>query len=63
MEGLGWVGFDPANGDCPSERHVRVAAALDYLGAAPVRGSRFGGGREEMEVFLSVAAEHNWRNQ
>ncbi len=63
VEGLGWVGFDPANGDCPSERHVRVAAALDYLGAAPVRGSRFGGGREEMEVFLSVAAEHNWRNQ
>ena len=63
VDGLGWVGFDPANGACPSEAYVRVAAALDYLGAAPVRGSRFGGGREELDVFLSVAAEQNWRSQ
>ncbi len=63
VPGLGWVGFDPANGACPSESHVRVAMALDYLGAAPVRGSRFGGGREEMEVRLSVTAEPGLRNQ
>ena len=63
VPGLGWVGFDPANGACPSDSHVRVAMALDYLGAAPVRGSRFGGGREEMEVRLSVTAEAGLRNQ
>ena len=26
VEGLGWVGFDPANGICPTEGHVRVAS-------------------------------------
>ena len=36
---LGWVGFDPANGICATDAHVRVAVGLDYLGAAPVRGT------------------------
>ena len=53
--GLGWVGFDCANGVCPSERHLRVAAGPDYLAAAPVRGTRHGGGAETMEVRLTVA--------
>jgi transglutaminase-like putative cysteine protease len=35
---IGWIGFDPANGICTTEAHVRVAVGLDYLGAAPVRG-------------------------
>ena len=39
VEDLGWVGFDPANGICATERYVRVATGLDYLGAAPVRGA------------------------
>ena len=47
---LGWVGFDGANGVCPTEAYVRVAVAHDYLGAAPVRGSRIGGGGEAMTV-------------
>jgi transglutaminase-like putative cysteine protease len=51
---LGWVGFDPANGVCPTPAYVRVAAGLDYLGAAPVRGSRAGGGAEQMIVRLNV---------
>lgn len=52
---LGWVGFDPAHGVSPGERHVRVAAALDYLGAAPIRGARTGGGDEIMDVRVRVA--------
>ena len=56
IEDLGWVGFDPANGVCPTESYVRVAVGLDYLGAAPVRGSRYGGGGEHMDVKLRVAA-------
>src|SRR6202049_4426379 len=38
---LGWVAFDPANGFCPTDAHIRVAVGLDYLGVAAVRGSRF----------------------
>ena len=51
---LGWTGFDPANGICPTDAHVRVAVGLDYLGAAPVRGSRYGGGSEALTVALRV---------
>ena len=54
VEGLGWVGFDPANGVCPTDAYVRVAVGLDYLGAAPVRGSRYGGAGEHMDVKLRV---------
>jgi transglutaminase-like putative cysteine protease len=51
---LGWIGFDPANGISAAESHVRVAIGLDYLGAAPVRGTRQGGGSERLEVKLRV---------
>ena len=51
---LGWVGFDAANGISASEAHVRVAVGLDYLGAAPIRGSRTGGGTETLTVRLTV---------
>lgn len=54
VPGLGWVGFDAANGISTGEAHVRVAVGLDYLGAAPVRGSRYGGGAETLEVRLKV---------
>jgi transglutaminase-like putative cysteine protease len=51
---LGWVAFDPTNGICATDSHVRVAIGLDYLGAAPVRGSRTGGGRETLKVAIHV---------
>jgi transglutaminase-like putative cysteine protease len=51
---LGWVGFDPANSICATEAHVRVALGLDYLGAAPVRGTRYGGGTETLTVAVRV---------
>jgi transglutaminase-like putative cysteine protease len=54
VPGLGWVAFDPANGVCASDLYVRVAVGLDYLDAAPVRGTRFGGGRETLEVAVRV---------
>jgi len=55
VEGLGWVGFDPTNKICPTDSHVRVAMGLDYLGAAPVRGTRYGGGGETLSVAVQVA--------
>ncbi|HXW25786.1 MAG TPA: transglutaminase family protein, partial [Xanthobacteraceae bacterium] len=51
---IGWVGFDPANGISPTDQHVRVAIGLDYLGAAPVRGARRGGGGEALTVTVHV---------
>src|SRR5438445_12220331 len=53
---LGWVGFDPANSICATDAHVRVAIGLDYLGAAPVRGTRYGGGGEALDVAVRVSA-------
>ena len=54
VEHLGWVGFDPTNGIGTTEAHVRVAIGLDYLGAAPVRGTRFGGSGETLKVAVHV---------
>jgi transglutaminase-like putative cysteine protease len=54
IENLGWVGFDPTNGICTTDSHVRVAIGLDYLGAAPVRGARFGGSGETLKVAVHV---------
>lgn len=51
---LGWVAFDPTHGVCPTESHIRVAAALDYLGAAPVRGTRYGGSGEALGVTIRI---------
>jgi transglutaminase-like putative cysteine protease len=54
VPGLGWVGFDPANCICTTEAHARVAIGLDYLGAAPIRGTRYGGGAETLTVSVKV---------
>jgi transglutaminase-like putative cysteine protease len=63
VEGLGWVGFDPANGICPTEGHVRVAVGLDYLGAAPIRGTRQGGSDEQMRVAVQInQARAQWQS-
>jgi transglutaminase-like putative cysteine protease len=59
---LGWVGFDPANGFCVTDQHIRVAIGLDYLGAAPVRGAHYGGGREALAVKLQVT-QASWQAQ
>ncbi|NIZ14623.1 transglutaminase family protein [Phaeobacter sp. HF9A] len=57
VEGLGWVGFDISNGISPDTRYVRVATGLDYSDAAPVSGTRIGGGDERLEVQIDVAQQ------
>jgi transglutaminase-like putative cysteine protease len=54
LEDIGWIAFDPANGICATDAHVRVAVGLDYLGAAPVRGTRYGGTGETLAVAVQV---------
>jgi transglutaminase-like putative cysteine protease len=65
---LGWVGFDPANCICTTDAHARVAIGLDYLGAAPVRGTRYGGGTETLTVSVRVdqagrPGQSQWQSQ
>jgi transglutaminase-like putative cysteine protease len=60
---LGWVAFDTANGISATDAHVRVAVGLDYLGAAPVRGMRYGGSGETLAVKVIVdQAMHQMQN-
>lgn len=63
VDGLGWVGFDAANGVCPDDSYVRIASALDYLGAAPVRGASYGGLGERMSVSLQVRSHPQVQRQ
>lgn len=54
LAGLGWVGFDVANGISPDERYVRLAVGLDYRAAAPISGVRYGDGEETLDVGLDI---------
>jgi transglutaminase-like putative cysteine protease len=57
VDGLGWVGFDVANGISPDSRYVRVATGLDYSEAAPISGTRIGGAGEILDVSIDVAQQ------
>jgi transglutaminase-like putative cysteine protease len=61
VPGLGWVSFDPTHGVSGTEGHVRVAVGLDSLDAAPVRGSRRGGGIESLAVGVHGRQAGNQR--
>lgn len=54
LDDYGWIGFDAANGLCPTDTHVRVATGLDFAGAAPVRGARAGGDGEALAIRVSA---------
>lgn len=56
IEGLGWVGFDPANACCPDERYIRLGCGMDAQAAAPIRGITRGPGSESMEIAVAVAS-------
>lgn len=54
IDDLGWAGFDPTNGVCPTERYVRLTTGLDAVSAAPIRGIRRGSGNETLDVAVEV---------
>ena len=54
VEDLGWAGFDPANGICPTDHYVRLATGLDAVSSAPIRGTRRGGTGEALDVIVDV---------
>jgi len=54
VEGLGWVGFDPANRCCPDDRYIRLGSGSDAQDAAPIRGTARGAGTESLDVTVAV---------
>lgn len=56
VQGLGWIGFDPANACCPDDRYIRLGSGLDAQDAAPIRGTARGPGAEVLDVAVAVQA-------
>lgn len=54
VNGLGWVGFDAANGISPDQRYVRVAVGRDYREAMPISGILIGQAQERLAVHITV---------
>jgi transglutaminase-like putative cysteine protease len=52
----GWLSLDVTHGEAAGSAHCRLAVGRDYLDAAPVRGVRRGGGREQLSVVVKLAA-------
>lgn len=52
----GWMPIDVTHRSLVGGKHCRLAVGRDYLDACPVRGVRRGGGPEEMQVAVTVAA-------
>ncbi len=63
LPGLGWVGFDPANKICPTDRYVRLACGLDAASAAPIRGTRRVGVAEALDVKVEVQQQSAQQQQ
>lgn len=63
IDGLGWLGFDPANQLCPTDRYVRLASGLDAASAAPITGNRRGGVDEVLDVFVEVQQQSSAQQQ
>jgi transglutaminase-like putative cysteine protease len=57
IDGMGWLSFDVSNGRPAGPSHLRLAVGRDYLEACPVRGVRFGGGDETLEVRVEVMTD------
>lgn len=54
IEGLGWVGFDPANRCCPDARYIRLGCGMDAAAAAPIRGVARGVASESLQIAVAV---------
>ncbi len=49
-----WLSVDVTHA-CPTdERHVRLAAGIDYTACPPVKGQRQGGGEEHLQVQVDI---------
>lgn len=49
-----WLGVDATHKALVDGNHCRLAVAKDFIGASPVRGIRTGGGKESLEVQVTI---------
>jgi transglutaminase-like putative cysteine protease len=63
VEGLGWIGFDPARKVCVTEDYVRLSWGLDAFDCAPLRGVAHLAGPIEMDVDVMVSAQSQSQQQ
>lgn len=49
-----WLGVDATHNALVDGNHCRLAVAKDFIGASPVRGIRTGGGKESLEVQVTI---------
>jgi transglutaminase-like putative cysteine protease len=52
---IGWVGFDPSNRVCPTDRYVRLGCGLDSADAAPIRGNVSGTSKERLLASVDIS--------
>ncbi len=52
---IGWVGFDPANRLCPTDRYVRLGCGVDSADAAPIRGNVSGSQQERLTASVDIS--------
>ena len=57
------MSFDAANAICATDLYVRIAIGLDYLEAAPVRGSYYGAAEERLDVKLKIDGARQTREE
>lgn len=56
----GWVDFDPTNNCLVQTEHVTVAWGRDYSDVSPMRGVVLGGGKQTLEVSVTVTPLGNF---
>ena len=57
LQDSGWITIDVTHRRFASGQYCRVATGRDYEAAAPVRGMRIGGGKEELDVTVEVKGD------
>lgn len=55
VEGLGWIGFDPARKVCVTDHYIRLSWGMDAFDAAPIRGVAQVAGTIGLHVDVVVA--------
>jgi len=51
---LGWIDFDPTNQSLVQHEHITLGWGRDFSDVTPLRGVVLGGGRQELEVQVTV---------
>ena len=57
-----WLSLDITHNCITDGRHCRLAIGRDYDSAAPVRGTRLGGGSEALNAYVHVSAQDDQAN-